>query len=408
MLSPRLANTLIGAVLLVVALATLTPVSVPPWVIGPKIGIDVAPADLIRNILFFAPLGICLGLRGMAFGFALVVLVGTSLAIELAQLWVPGRTTSAWDVLGNTLGGLAGWLATVGRRFWLVPTRGLAGCWCVLWAGTAIFSFWVMGKAAAPDVPAGPLYTHLPTGNPNHARFSGGEIRAWLGGVQLPRNRIAASQSVRVALLGDFDLRVETQLGPRASGPMNFFMISAQDSPIIQSVVIDGTDLIYTYRTRASLAGLEPATVRLRGMLQNAAPGDAIAVDVSRHGAEACVAVGSDLRCAIGHGAADGWALFVPRFLTDRVPPRLVGWAWLTLAFAPLGLWRRAGPVSWVAAILTAAALAAASFLPTLLAPSWDQALVVPLAYAGGRWLGGIILRARPPARDAGVLGAVP
>jgi len=48
--------------------------------------------------------------RTVAAGFAL------SIAIELLQLAVPGRTTATVDVICNTLGAAAGWL--LARKFW--------------------------------------------------------------------------------------------------------------------------------------------------------------------------------------------------------------------------------------------------------------------------------------------------
>jgi hypothetical protein len=66
------------------------------------------PMNLVGNLILFLPLGATLGLLGLRRRTA--VLTGFTLAacIEIAQLFVPGRTTSADDVLLNTLSTLLG------------------------------------------------------------------------------------------------------------------------------------------------------------------------------------------------------------------------------------------------------------------------------------------------------------
>ena len=74
---------------------------------------DRAGRDLgwiLRDVLLFVPLGFLVargrgGLRGAVLGGVLL-----SLAIEVAQLWIPGRATSALDRGANALGALAGGL----------------------------------------------------------------------------------------------------------------------------------------------------------------------------------------------------------------------------------------------------------------------------------------------------------
>ena len=87
---------------------TLRPVSGPddvqllPWT-------EPDAVNIVGNVLLFAPLGAGLqllgwgGRRTVAAGFAL------SAAVELAQLAIPGRTTSTADVLCNTAGAALGW-----------------------------------------------------------------------------------------------------------------------------------------------------------------------------------------------------------------------------------------------------------------------------------------------------------
>jgi VanZ like family len=80
--------------------------------------IDVA-LNVMANILVFMPFGATLGLLGIRFRTMILVVFGLSTVIEVAQLFVPGRTTSTDDVLLNTLGAALGYavVRTWRRRF---------------------------------------------------------------------------------------------------------------------------------------------------------------------------------------------------------------------------------------------------------------------------------------------------
>ena len=66
--------------------------------------------NVVGNIILFLPLGITLCLLGLRRRTTVRVGFCLSAAIELTQLFIPGRTTSADDVLCNTLGALVGYL----------------------------------------------------------------------------------------------------------------------------------------------------------------------------------------------------------------------------------------------------------------------------------------------------------
>ncbi len=64
--------------------------------------------NLVGNALLFLPLGAGLCLLGFRIRTTLAIALSLSLLVEIAQLLVPGRTTSVDDVLLNTLGALVG------------------------------------------------------------------------------------------------------------------------------------------------------------------------------------------------------------------------------------------------------------------------------------------------------------
>ncbi len=70
---------------------------------------------VIGNVVLFAPLGAALRSRGTELRWAVLAGLALSTAVEVAQLVVPGRTTSVDDVLLNTLGVVAGYLLAARR-----------------------------------------------------------------------------------------------------------------------------------------------------------------------------------------------------------------------------------------------------------------------------------------------------
>jgi len=118
-LSTLLRRAALAASLALLLGATLSPVggsnhlALAPWAAR-----QLDPVNVVGNVVLFAlPSAVlwCFGWslrRTVAAGFVL------SLAIELLQLTIPGRTTATADVLCNTLGAAVGWLAaaSLGHR----------------------------------------------------------------------------------------------------------------------------------------------------------------------------------------------------------------------------------------------------------------------------------------------------
>jgi glycopeptide antibiotics resistance protein len=66
-------------------------------------------AEIVGNVLLFVPLGAVLCLRNVRFVRSVGVALVISIAVELVQLLLPGRTTAVDDVLCNTAGAALGW-----------------------------------------------------------------------------------------------------------------------------------------------------------------------------------------------------------------------------------------------------------------------------------------------------------
>ena len=91
---------------------------------GLPVGQSFSLSDLTLNLLGFMPLGFMLYLRLLSSGrmtaknrliFSVAVGFAVSLTIELTQVWLPGRDSSALDLISNTVGTVIG--ALFGIKF---------------------------------------------------------------------------------------------------------------------------------------------------------------------------------------------------------------------------------------------------------------------------------------------------
>ena len=106
----------LGLAVLAVLIATLRPMHIDEATPRPFFELGAWDSvDVLENVLLFVPLGISLGLLGIGGGPALLLSAALSLSVEVAQLGIPGRTTNAWDVFANVLGGAAGMAAAHSR-----------------------------------------------------------------------------------------------------------------------------------------------------------------------------------------------------------------------------------------------------------------------------------------------------
>lgn len=71
--------------------------------------------EWLSNVLMFTPGGFLLTLllRNRTRRWVPLLALATTACIEFTQLWMPGRTSSLWDIVANTLGGTLGWAAAL-------------------------------------------------------------------------------------------------------------------------------------------------------------------------------------------------------------------------------------------------------------------------------------------------------
>jgi hypothetical protein len=113
----HLQRAALAASLALILAVTLRPAAGPnrlepaPWTER-----QLNPVNVVGNIALFALPSAMLWFFGWPFRRTVAAGFVLSIAIELLQLAVPGRTTATADVICNTLGAAVGWL--LARRYW--------------------------------------------------------------------------------------------------------------------------------------------------------------------------------------------------------------------------------------------------------------------------------------------------
>jgi hypothetical protein len=323
-------------------------------------------ADSIANLLLFVPFGIAAAacLRGRL--SPVIAGLALSLVIELAQLVIPGRYTSLWDVLFNTAGAAVGvavlrtapaWLRPAGPLRFVLPVTAFAAALIVLIGGATLFA-----PRTLPGLLIG-QWTHAFVGSPS---YDGRILEAHVGRFPVLPRRVADSDSVRAALFRD-TLDILVRAGPPPDGRAPLFAVAAPHYQTLLSVAIEGEDVIVGYRMRAYAIGLDQPTLRVPGALAGITQDETFRFRLWWQGADRCVEVDGAARCGLGFSADDTWAL-----LLYPVRPPLQGtlpYLWTAALLLPAGFWIRRSAVAVLAAAAAVLALAAAPAFVTMLPP---------------------------------------
>ena len=320
-----------------------------------------ALADLIANVVLFAPLGVGLALNGvrplrvLAYGAAL------SFLVEAAQFsLVPGRDANPLDVLYNALGA---WLAAVlvwRAPLWREPrTAGVA-------RGSAIAAAAVAAVVALEGVllqPSldGPAHRVEWTDvQGNLAPYDGTVLRAAAGRASLRPGEPVGEGTARAILRGDAALALDLRVGTPPDGLAQLLAIRGVRSEELVLVGVNGADLVVRFRTRSVDARLDRPGLVLANALQGVAPGSTVRVRFhpAPQGEGYCIDVDGAVRCGLGFTVGSGWRLLL---YTEGMPAPLragVDLLCVALLLLPLGYFARRPGVAAAAALAAAATLA--------------------------------------------------
>lgn len=120
-------------------LGWMTPV--PFWAVFTA---TMAGVDLVQNIVLFLPMGWIARRAGWSLRRTLLAGAVVSVIIEVGQVWVAGRTSTAMDIVCNTAGAVLGW--------WMAAGAGAAGVGSAGVGSAGVGSAGVARRRFAPQI----------------------------------------------------------------------------------------------------------------------------------------------------------------------------------------------------------------------------------------------------------------
>jgi VanZ family protein len=352
-----LARGLLAATVLAVLVATLTPAGdEKPRLVLCLVCRDAGSADVLVNLMLYAPLGAAITLCGWRSRWALIAPLLLSASIEVAQIWIPGRDPSLGDVTFNTLGAALGVLLVRSSSLWLAPRGRLRSALATSAAMGAIVVLSATGVLFEPAFPRTTYWAQWTPDLGHMARYGGHVVSASLGPLSVPDGRLDASAQVRELLAVRAPLVVRAVAGPRVPALASLVSIADERSRQIVLLGADRDDLVYRFRMRAATLGLDRPDLRATGTMRGIGPGDSLSLTVRPEGRGYCLVVNERAVCGLGFTLGRGWALL---YYAKWFPPwlrLLLDEAWLAGLLLPLGFWirGRGGAVALIAAVAVA------------------------------------------------------
>lgn len=396
--------------LAVIGVATLWPFvlpDAPPPALGRGAGGSLASAfpglaDVGRNVLLYAPLGLVLGFRGH--GLLAIVGFGAALAaaVEGVQLAIPGRDPSPADVVVDTLAVALG--ALVARRA-AASFRARGGSNALVAGAVGAALLLLPGLALRPVAYRGDYYPAWTPDPPPHVQFPGRVVHARIGDVPLAATgREPDWESLGARLAGGEPLSVRAVLDAAPGGIAPIVRINGEGFELLL-LAADRGDLVLRQRSLGDVLGLEAPLFTAAGSLGDVRLGAPFDLELRTEGLGWRVRVGEGESIAVGPTAGSAWRLWVGSEALQEGTRRVLDALTVALVFLAVGFGLRP---SWAAGAGLAAVLAALLAGPELvglLRTPVREWLAAGVGLALGALLGGVARRHAAGVRQRTAMG---
>ena len=308
---------------------------------------ELGLVDVLLNVLLFVPYGAALFLLGMPWRKAFILILASTITIELLQLKVvSGREASLSDILTNSLGGSAGFFLARNWRRVASPvpeeSQWLMGAALGAWLGVQAFAAWGLHT----ELPRSLYYGQWAPALAQFDQFTGTVHRVELGQMRLPDGPIADSADLRRALLRESSsLRVNAVSGSPTRRLSPIFSIFDEHQQEILVLGQNGRDAVFRLRTRLHMLRLRNPALTIRNALAGDS-GTALALVASRAGGRLRLNVrsGNNERTQQAEGTLElspsmSWSFLLPYDHGFGGEQRYLTMLWLAAMLFPAGYW---------------------------------------------------------------------
>ncbi|HEV2670474.1 MAG TPA: VanZ family protein [Gemmatimonadales bacterium] len=322
--------------LLLIGSATLWPMpgALPfhPWALCFACG-DHGTSDLLLNIVLFMPLGAALARRGSSRARSAVVAALLSSAIELSQMYIPGRDSSFSDIVANTTGAVVGAVVFQRAHGWLFPAPAVASRLSrAASAGMALMCLGT-GLLLTPALPPGQYYGLWTPRFRSLAWYNGRVLAAAVAGTPIPPGPIPATVRDLLQSGGGFDLRLRAVAGPWPPGLAPLLTLFDDRRREVLLLAADRGEWVLRVRTRAAAWRFDRPDLRVAAP-QPGSSGDTVLLHVAATNGHYAI---NDIER--GFTAGQGWALLqYPEHLPLQEGVNAV---WIAALLVPAGFWWR-------------------------------------------------------------------
>ncbi len=315
-----------------------------------------ATADLVLNILLFAPLGAGFGMLRIRAKNALILAVMLSGAVEVAQLVIPGRDASISDLISNAAGCWLGYALTLTAPYWIAARDPLDRRLSLAASIVAAIAIVVTGTMLQPTFTEQTYYGQW-TPDLGHLDWYHGQVlEATVGSSQVPSQRLEDSDTIRTLLRTGSPIHIRAVASQTTRRLSSLFSIADADENMIVLIGPRMDRLFYIFRVRAESFRLDRPALSIPDVM-DLSPGDTIEINVSRIAREYCVVVNQNTHCGLGFTAGSGWTLW---WYSETLPQelhRILNMVWLCVLLLPFGLWMRLNLESMFGATIVASTL---------------------------------------------------
>lgn len=290
------------------------------------------------------PVGVAFAL---AFGTRRAILLAflLSLAVESAQLWLPGRHAALADLASNTTGAAIGITLLLLRGHLLRPTRRHAFGLAAGWATMAIAALAIGSALLQPALPPTVWWGQWTPALDRTEQYRGRVVSAHIGDLALPSERLGSSDSVRALLARGIGIEVVAIAGPPPGSPAPIFSMADEHPREILMIGASGRDLVFRVRRRSADYLLDRPDLRIHDALAAVQPGDTLRIRVTplEHDGYKLEVSGRTAERQVNY--ADAWSLLIwPESVArSEAMRRAMRMLWITLLAGPAIAWFAAG-----------------------------------------------------------------